>query len=226
MTTAFLRKVGQISVPQAITAETISFTDTGKAAEVGATSVPDTHLVHLARNGDREAMETLFQRHEIAVFRLACRILHCADDADDVRQETFVRVFASLSRFREDAAFKTYALAVCSNLCRDRLRSEKRRPESLYGLAPGEHAGDVSGDPARQMERDADRERVRTVISALPPNHRETLHLRYVEELPLNEIARIVGCSRLAVPVRLFRARKAFEKAYSAHVTQEDGKLV
>ncbi|MBC7806358.1 MAG: hypothetical protein H7145_09420, partial [Akkermansiaceae bacterium] len=107
MTTAFLRKVGQISVPQAITAETISFTDTGKAAEVGAASASDNHLVHLAQSGDTGAMETLFQRHEIAVFRLAHRILHCADDADDVRQETFVRVFASLPRFRKDASFKT-----------------------------------------------------------------------------------------------------------------------
>ncbi|MBC8136561.1 MAG: RNA polymerase sigma factor [Fibrella sp.] len=223
MTTAFLRKVGQTSMPQAVTAETISFTDTGKAAEVGAASVPDSHLVHLARGGDRGAMETLFQRHEIAVFRLAHRILHCADDADDVRQETFVRVFASLSRFREDASFKTYALAVCSNLCRDRLRSEKRRPESLYGLAPAEFAGDISGDPAKQVEHNANRDRIRAVIASLLPVHRETLHLRYVEDLPINEIARIVGCSRITVPVRLFRARKAFEKAFHAYVNQEDG---
>lgn len=226
MTTAFLRKVGQISVPQAITAETISFTDTGKAAEISAASIPDNHLVHLARNGDKEAMETLFQRHEISVFRLAHRILHSADDADDVRQETFVRVFGSLAKFREDAAFRTYALAICSNLCRDRLRSEKRRPESLYGLAPGESTGDLSSDPARCAERHADREQVRTVIASLLPIHRETLHLRYVEELSIEEIARIVGCSRIAVPVRLFRARKAFEKAYNAQATQEDGKLV
>ncbi|MBC8137065.1 MAG: RNA polymerase sigma factor, partial [Fibrella sp.] len=132
----------------------------------------------------------------------------------------------SLPRFRKDASFKTYALAICSNLCRDRLRSDKRRPESLYGLAPGEHVGDVFSDPAKCVERNEDRDRVRAVIASLSPVHREALHLRYVEDLPINDMARVVGCSRLAVPVRLFRARKAFEKAYNAHVNQEDGKLV
>ncbi len=220
---AFLRKVGQIGVPQTTTVEIISFTDTGKAAEVGTASVTDRQLVHQSRGGDREAMETLFQRHEIAVFRFALRVLHCADDADDVRQETFVRVFSTLARFREDASFKTYALAICANLCRDRLRAGKRRPESLYGLAPGEYAGDSSSDPARGVERDGDRDRVRAVIASLPPLHRETLHLRYVEELSVEEIARVAGCSRLAVPVRLFRARKAFEKAFRAYANLENG---
>ncbi len=226
MTTAFLRKVGQISVPQATTTEIISFTESGKTAEVSSVSVPDSELVLLARSGDQRAMESLFHRHEIAVFRLAHRILHCADAADDARQETFVRVFASLPKFRQDASFKTYTLAICSNLCRDRLRTDRRRPESLYGLAPKETTGSSSDDPAKYVEREGERNRVRGVIAALAPTHREILHLRYVEELPLDEIARITECSRFAVPVRLFRARKSFEQAYRTLVSQEDGKQV
>ena len=202
----------------AVTAETISFTTSGKAAEVGGFTASDAELVRRALQSDEAAMETLYNRYEAAVFRLAYRILHCADDADDVRQETFVRVFGSLSRYRQEAAFKTYVLAICSNLCRDRLRGEKRHPEHLYGLEPSEvnRAADATGDPARHVQKEAERDKVRRAIESLSPLHRETLHLRYVEELPMEEIARVAGCSQFAVPVRLFRARKAFEKAFLA----------
>ncbi len=194
MTTVFWRKAGQTSVPRAITAEAISFTtDRGKAVEVGECAVSDAELVRAAQGGDAYAMETLFQRHEVSVFRLALRILRNPDDADDARQETFARVFGSLSRFRRDASFKTYALAICSNLCRDRLRSDRRRPESLYGLAPSEATCGGGGNPGELFERGAEQARVRQVIATLAPMHRETLHLRYVEELSADEIAIVVG---------------------------------
>ena len=207
-------------MPHPLAAQPASLTKGGKA-EVGNEAVSDTVLARLAQSGDREAMASLFARHEVAVFRLAYRVLHCADNADDVRQETFVRVFGSLSRFRQDATFRTYALAICSNLCRDRLRENKRRPESLYGLAPGDAILGADGDPATQCVRGAENERVRCVVASLSPAHRETLHLRYVEELSADEIARVAGCSRLAVPVRVFRAKKAFEAAYRAQELQE-----
>ena len=194
----------------------------GKSAEIADTT-PDTALIRAAITGDRGAMETLFTRHETAVFRFALRVLHHADDADDVRQETFVRVFGSLTTFRGDAAFRTFALAICANLCRDRLRCEKRRPVTNYGLAPHEsQSGDLSTDPHTVCERTENAARVRRVVDTLAPSYREVLHLRYVEELSGDEIAHIIGCSRLAVPVRVFRAKKAFEAAYRAALTQEE----
>ncbi|MBC8141827.1 MAG: RNA polymerase sigma factor [Armatimonadetes bacterium] len=207
-------------MPAVLTAQEGDFQEQGKSAEIAEAFVPDAlldaALVARAQTGDLAAMETLFLRHEVAVFRLAFRILHCADDADDVRQETFVRVWASLGKFRGDSQFRTYTLAVCSNLCRDRLRESKRRPVMLYGLAPGETHVSANTDPQARMERSAENERVRRVIESLPPLHRETLHLRYVEDLSAEEIAAVTNCSRIAVSVRLFRARKAFEKAFRA----------
>lgn len=201
-------------MPTVLAAQTGEYHEQGKGAEIGEVAVPDAVLVARAQAGDLAAMETLFVRHEGAVFRLAHRVLHCADDADDVRQETFVRVWASLPKFRGDAQFKTYTLAVCSNLCRDRLRESRRRPVVSYGLAPGEHHVSPDADPQAQALRGADNERVRRVVESLPVLHRETLHLRYVEELSAEEMATVTNCSRIAVTVRCYRARKAFEQAY------------
>lgn len=199
-----------------LTPQTGDYQEVGITAQAGEVTVSDTVFVARAQTGDLAAMETLFLRHEAAVFRLAHRVLHCADDADDVRQETFVRVWASIGRFRGDLQFKTYTLAVCSNLCRDRLRDSRRRPVVLYGLAPGESPASADIEPEAQTVRGAESEQVRRVIEVLPALHRETLHLRYVEELSAEEMAIVTNCSRLAVSVRCYRARKAFEKAYRA----------
>jgi RNA polymerase sigma-70 factor (ECF subfamily) len=212
-------------------ASAIPLSEGGKALEVGLTTTEgskvatDSELVRRARTGDAFALEMLFRRHETAVFRFACRMLASVDDADDVRQEAFVRAFSSLDRYRQEAAFKTYVLTICANICRDRLRARQRRPEVSYGLAPAEDtcAASASGDPMKAALASVEMKRVRATMAQIAPTYREVLHLRHVEELSLEEIAAVVGCSRIAAPVRLFRARQAFQKAYLTIVRQEDG---
>lgn len=178
----------------------------------------DGDLVARSRTGDLAAFEALYHRYEGAVYRYAVRLLDSPDDADDVRQETFVRAFESLARFRGDARFKTYLLTICGNLCRDRHRSRHRRPEQGYGLELPDGFGFAAEGtcPLAGLEKAADAARVRKALGGLSPETREILLLRHVEELEFDEIARVLGCTRLSVPVRLFRARSRFRVAYLA----------
>jgi RNA polymerase sigma factor, sigma-70 family len=186
----------------------------------------DRELVARSRAGDLAAFEVLYRRHEGTVFRFALRQTDSADDADDVRQETFVRAYQSLARYRGDARFRTYLLTICANLCRDRLRGRLRRPERGYGLELPEGVAFAAGDarvgcPVVGLERAADAALVRAALRQMPPAAREVLLLRHVEELDFDEIARVLGCTRLSVPVRLFRARNRFREVFASLTRDE-----
>jgi RNA polymerase sigma-70 factor (ECF subfamily) len=191
--------------------------------------VSERDLIQRSRAGDVEAFGQLYLSYEAIVYRHAYRLLENADDADDVRQETFVRAFQSLTKFRGDATLKTYLLAICGNLCRDRQRQRVRRPEREYGLTvPETLAGLTNGydcDPAegplRHFERAAASQRVQEALRRLPPPVREILLLRHVEDLGLDEIALILNCSRVSAPVRLFRARQQFKEIFLTLLKEE-----
>lgn len=194
------------------------------------TGMTEDDLVAHSRAGDKEAFGCLYHLYEGLVFRHALRVLENADDADDVRQETFVRAYQSLARFRGEASLKTYLLTICSNLCRDRLRQSRRRPERGYGLEAPEastasgfvFATGGQGCPLAHMERAAQAETVHEALRRLPAPLREILLLRHVEELSFDEIARVLGCTRVSAPVRLFRARRQFKDVFLT-LTREEG---
>lgn len=181
-----------------------------------------------ARAGDLDAFARIYERYENGVFRHAYRLLEDADEADDVRQETFVRAYQALGRFRGDSRLKTYLFAICGNVCRDRLRHQKRHPAKGYGLTIPEGAIHLSGgdsemrhDPLDCLQRATDAARVRTALSRLSPSDRELLLLYHVEGMELDDTATIIGCTRVSVPVRLFRARRRLKDAFLLLLKEE-----
>ncbi|MES2464939.1 MAG: sigma-70 family RNA polymerase sigma factor [Armatimonadota bacterium] len=195
-------------------------------AENGAL-LTERDLIARSCEGDRAAFEQLYVLYATGIYRCAYRLLEDADEADDIRQETFVRAYQSLARFRGEAGFRTYLLTICSNLCRDRMRQRQRRPVSSYGLAPSEFAvtsqtlARECTDPLSQLEQADQAERVWRALHRLPVAPREILLLRHVEGLEIEEIAQIVGCTKISVPVRLFRARRQFKDLFLALLREE-----
>jgi RNA polymerase sigma-70 factor (ECF subfamily) len=194
-----------------------------------ATSVAERELIARSRAGDHSAFEALYDLHHLAVFRHAFRLLENADEADDIRQETFVRAYNAIGRYRAQAAFRTYLLAICGNLCRDRQRQRQRRPERSYGLEAPESplrtaaaaAARESLDPLCRLERQSDAAVVWSALRKLTAAQREILVLRHVEGMELDTLAHVLGCSRMSVPVRLFRARSRFKDVYLSLLHEE-----
>src|SRR5437660_7998669 len=89
---------------------------------------PEDGLLARCRAGDLDAFGLIYDEHERHVFRFAYHVLGKHDDADDVKQETFLRAYRALGNFRADCSLRTWLLRICANLCRDRIKSRDRHP--------------------------------------------------------------------------------------------------
>lgn len=182
--------------------------------------VSDEELVARARAGDVGAFDELVARHQERVYALAYRVLGDAEDAADIQQESFVRAWTSLSRFRGDAAFSTWLHRITLNLC---LTRKKRKPAASAEILDEEHGypGGLEDHGCRDALVDA--LAVRQILSEIPARHRSLLVLREIEGRSVAEIAEMLGGSEGAVRKHLWRARKLF-RARAERVFREDEK--
>ena len=183
----------------------------------------DADLVRQAAEGDRDAFRELFERYQRRVLSVVMGMLHDREAALDVTQETFIKAYRSIDRFKGEASFYTWIYRIAVNLAIDWQRREWRRPmaaptRSPSGDGPEEDAIDRIGDETPGNDpflatRDRQlRERVREAIEELTPDHRAVILLREVEGLSYDEISRAMQCSIGTVMSRLHYARKKLQK--------------
>lgn len=181
--------------------------------------IPEDDLVARCRGGDLDAFGRVYADYERHVFRLAYHILGHRDDADDVKQETFLRAYRGLDTFRGDCSLKTWLLRICANLCRDRIKSRDRRPEILFDPVevPDVHLRDDRAvDPHEMVERGEAVATLRSALKGMPAEQREIIILRDIEDMSYEEVAEALGCTRASVKIRLFRARQRLRERVEA----------
>lgn len=144
------------------------------------------------------------------VLRVVYGVVRDKHAAEDLSQEVFVKVYDHLSEFRQESSYKTWILKIAVNRARDYLRSAARRTvpvDDLSYVADG-----VSAEQAalKQFERD----HLWESVLALPDLYRETMWLYYSQELPVEEIATMIGISVASVKTRLFRGRELLRRAW------------
>jgi len=172
---------------------------------------PEEGVLARCRAGDLDAFGLVYDEHERHVFRFAYHLLGKHEDADDVKQETFLRAYRAIGNFRGECSLRTWLLRICANLCRDRMKARDRHPEVLYDplVAPDwftDHSLVV--DPHAVAERSQALQIIRRALRGMPVDQREIIVLRDMEDMSYEEIAGILGCSRSSVKLKLFRARK------------------
>jgi RNA polymerase sigma-70 factor (ECF subfamily) len=165
-------------------------------------------LVRAAAAGDAAAFDLLVQRHAVQVYRLALRMLGDPQEAEDVRQETFLRAYRSLRAFRGEAAFGTWLYTIASRLCLSHRRAQ--RPEEAAGVIVAE----IGDDPQERLAAREAAERVQRTLAALAPADRLLIVLKHIEGLNHGEIAQVLGCSPESSRSRLSRARRLFRERY------------
>ena len=188
-------------------------------AEVGPILQPtessDEMLVDRLRHDDHEAFDELVARHEERLTRLVRRLLNWREDVEDVVQDVFVAVLENLERFRKESKFTTWLASIAVNRC----RTFRRRQHSWLQFRKRFQA-DKQG-PSEPPSGTIDLgERVRAAVEKLPANLRETLVLRYFEELSIAETATAMKLSRGTVEVRLNRARKRLKEMLGAQAKE------
>jgi RNA polymerase sigma-70 factor (ECF subfamily) len=161
--------------------------------------VPDAELVVRAKDGDLKAMDVLIERHHESVYRMCLSILREVDRAEDAVQETFIKAYKGLARFRGDAQFKTWLMTIAGNEAKAALRKSGRRREQTLDDSPELHSGDPDIEEQTAMRDDATR--MRRMVAVLPEKQRLAVTLRVDEGLSFKEIGEIIESSEGAARV-------------------------
>jgi RNA polymerase sigma-70 factor (ECF subfamily) len=186
-----------------------------QAAVIGA-AIRDSDIVALLQAGHRErAFALLLPRYEGKVYRLCCALLRDRTGAEDVAQESLLRVWRALANYDGRAALSSWIYAITRNRCLTALARERATP-SARAAAVEEIAEELAAapDPSPPSEPapDADSELLRGMVERLPERLRRPLVLYYYEERSVGEVALMLGCAQGTVKTCLFRARAALAR--------------
>lgn len=175
----------------------------------------DTQRIERAQLGDMAAFESLLRQYERPLYGFIYHIMgNNADDAADLLQETFIKVYRALPKIPLDVNFPAWLYRVARNCCLDELRHRRRARWTVWDGARGAPMGDptTETDPEQLvLEREGDRE-VGAILARMSRRNREALILRECEGLSCEEIGAVFGISRKAVKSMLFRAREEFRR--------------
>jgi RNA polymerase sigma-70 factor (ECF subfamily) len=187
--------------------------------------VTDEALMTRFQGGDRHAFTLLVRRHQSPLFNFALRYLRSSPAAEEVVQETFVRVLHGAAGFMQASRFTSWLYAIARNLCIDLLRKQaQRRHPSLDEPMhtedePGTTLGERSADGRTSVERAAVsteiRERLLSAVAQLPEEQREVFLLREMSNLPFKEIAEVVGAPENTIKSRMRYALERLQEALS-----------
>ena len=176
-------------------------------------------LLLLAKKGDGRAFEQIVLQTERAVYNLALSIVKKKEDAEDVTQETYLRLWRAASELKLESSLKLYILRTARNLAFDLIRKNSKRDEidTVILDAEGEFEIDIADDspdsrPDESYLRKIEKEVVRQSIEELPSAAREMIVLRDIEGLSYTEIAEMLGLAEGTLKSKLFRARERLRK--------------
>jgi len=186
------------------------------AGSAGARVNPDVDsLVRAAQRGDQDAFEQLVRAYDQSVLRLAMNLLRSAEDARDVYQEAFLRVYRNLHSFRFDCSFHTWLYRIVTNICLDQLRRRKVRKEEPAVVETAEGVLDrmegfeeesAMANPERVTWNRQLGRRIDGALEELTPRERMVFELRHYQGLRLRNIGEVLGTSEEAAKNCFFRA--------------------
>ncbi|MCA1061449.1 RNA polymerase sigma factor SigW [Rossellomorea aquimaris] len=168
--------------------------------------------------GDQNAFAELVELYRDKVFQICYRMLGNRHEAEDIAQEAFIRAYVNIETFNQKRKFSTWLFRIATNLCIDRIR--KKKPDYFLDAEVAGTEGltmysQVAADvqlPEDEVENMELQETIQTEISKLPEKYRSVIVLKYIEELPLQEISEILDLPLGTVKTRVHRGREALRK--------------
>ncbi len=168
----------------------------------------DQIIIDKILEGDTNAFSVLVDRYKDLVFTLALRMVKNREEAEEVSQDTFIKVYKSLSKFNGNSKFSTWIYRVAYNTCLDRIKRIKREYNVVAIDEFTEHHVKTLDNALDQMEEQEHKDKIQQCLQLLPSDDSFLLTLYYFEEQSLEEISKVVGLTANNVKVKLFRSRK------------------
>ena len=191
-----------------------------REATLAQVDVSELDLVKQCQAGQTEAFDQLVTRYRTRVFAMIYNMVHNEQDAWDLAQDSFVKAWKSIGRFRGQSSFYTWMYRMVMNVTIDWLRKKQIKGAGaefddaiqLREIDPAARTAPRDEPlPHRQMERAEIRERIDNAIAQLSPEHRAVILMKETEGMQYHEIAEALGCSIGTVMSRLFYARKKLQ---------------
>jgi len=187
----------------------------GAASARAVAKVDEAAVIRAVQRGDQDAFEQLVRAYDHSVLRLAMNLLRSPEDARDVYQEAFLRVYRNIHSFRFDCSFHTWLYRIVTNICLDHLRKRKVRREESAVVDTEDGPVDrmdrfveeaAQANPERTMWNRQLSGRIDSALGELTPRERMVFELRHYQGLRLRNIGEMLGTSEEAAKNCLFRA--------------------
>ena len=178
----------------------------------------DTILVERVKRGDKKAFDALVIKYQGRILNLISRFIHNPHDAGDVAQETFIKAYRALPKFRGDSAFYTWLYRIAVNTAKNHLASGMRQPfdtpagyDEMEQIEQSNTLKDQTTPERLLLTRELE-DTIITAIEDLPEDLRSAITLREIDGLSYEEIASVMECPVGTVRSRIFRARETVDK--------------
>src|SRR3954464_6450567 len=182
--------------------------------------VPELELVKRCQNGDSEAFDELVTRYRTRVFGMIYNMVHNEQDAWDLAQDSFLKAWKSIARFKGKSSFYTWIYRIVMNVTIDHMRKKQVKAGGaefddaiqLKEIDPAAKTAPKADElPYERMQRGELRTKIDNAIAQLSPEHRAVILMKETEDMQYHEIAEALGCSIGTVMSRLFYARKKLQ---------------
>jgi RNA polymerase sigma-70 factor (ECF subfamily) len=180
-------------------------------------AISDADCVQRIQHGELDAFEVLVRRHEKTIFNLVYRMLGNYEDAAEVSQEVFLSAYRAIGQFRGDANFSTWLYRIALNHATSRRRSLNSRQYRTTAIEDMELIRDSQLGPAEILEKKEMQERVQLALNKLEPEDATVILLRDLQDVPYDEVARMLEIPVGTVKSRLHRARQALKSLLATY---------
>ena len=184
----------------------------------------DIVLVERVQSGDKQAFNLLVQKYQFRIRHLVARFIKDSAEQEDIVQETFIKAYRAIARFRGDSAFYTWLYRIAVNTSKNYLVAAGRRPPGQdvdvddVANIRGANGLVETNSPEEMVQNDELVEAIKKSIANLPPELKEAIQLREFDGLSYEDIAAVMNCPIGTVRSRIFRAREAIEQAIASLV--------
>ncbi|MRX69615.1 RNA polymerase sigma-70 factor, ECF subfamily [Flavobacterium resistens] len=171
-------------------------------------TIPDQHYIDKILQGETNAFAVLVDRYKDMIFTLSLKMVKNREEAEEAAQDTFIKVFNSLSKFKGDSKFSTWIYKISYNNCLDRLKKNKKEENNISIDEFSSHLVKTMDNALSALVDTERKQAIQNCLNLLPSDDNFLLTLFYFEDQNLEEIGKIMNINANNVKVKLFRSRQ------------------